>query len=542
MSRLSPVLPALLLALPLTPATARAQETGERTLLELSLDEAVERALENNIDIAVEKFSPETARENLRAAKGDYDPFLSAVIDHNDQTQPGSNAFTGGDQVTTQSQNWSASVSQQLPTGGGVSLTFNNRKTDTDSIFSTFNPNYNSSLTIGLSQPLLRDRKIDSSRQNVRIRKNNLDISDQQFRQVVINVLANVKTLYYNLIFAIDNLQAQRSSLALAQKLLDENRIKVRVGTLAPLDVVSAESEVASREEGVIVAEAALEDAEDAIKQVIFPESDPAMWQIGIVPTDRATAEPREIDVEEAIQSALANRTDVQATRMSLENNQISLDFAHNQTLPAVDLEASYGGIGVGGTGLIREGFGGPVVDTVPGGYNDALSQVFGRDFPTWSVGVRVSYPILNRRAKGNAAVARLSKQRAELGLRRLELQVAREVRSAARRVQSDFKRVDTTRAARVLQTRRLDAEEKRFAAGMSTNFLVTQAQRDLAFAEVSELQAIADYRKSVIEFDRVQEAGLGGVTITGGAGNNTGGTGGTQSTLNSGLGNQGPN
>jgi len=519
----------------------RAQDAGERPELALSLDDVVERALENNIDIAVEKYTPETAQQNLRASMGDYDPFLSAVVDHNDRTSPATNAFTGGDQVTQKTQNWSFGVSQLLPTGADVSLSFNNTKTDTDSVFSTFNPSYNSTFNIGFSQPLLRDLKINATRQNIRIRKNNLEISDKQFHQVVINVVANVKSLYYDLIFAIDNLAAQRNSLALAQKLLEENRIKVRVGTLAPLDVVSAESEVATREESVIVAQAALEDAEDAIKQVIFPANDPEMWHLRIVPTDRATAEPREIDVEAAIQNALANRTDVQITRKNLENNQISLDFAHNQTLPAVDLQARYGTIGVGGTGLIRDGLGGPVIDTIPGGYSDALSQVFGNDFPTWRVGVQVSYPILNRRAQGNAAVAQLSKERAELGLKRLELQVAREVRSAARRVATDFQRVDSTRAARVLSARRLDAEEKRFAAGMSTNFFVTQAQRDLAFAEVSELQAIADYLKSLIEFDRVQEAGLGGVTITGGAGNATGGTG-TGVNLNSGLSNQGPN
>jgi outer membrane protein TolC len=541
MRRLSHALPALLLALPFPAATARAQETGERETLELSLDEVVERALENNIDIAVEKYTPLTAQENLRGAKGGYDTFLSAVVDHNDRTTPATNAFTGGEQVTQTTQNWSFGAFQALPTGGDIQLSFNNRKTDEDSVFTTFNPIFSTNLNVFLTQPLLRGLKIDSTRQNIRIRKNNVEISDTQFRQVVINVVANVKSLYYDLIFAIDNLAAQRNSLALAQKLLEENRIKVRVGTLAPLDVVSAESEVATRQESVIVAEAALEDAQDAIKQVIFSVNDPDMWDINIVPTDRATAEPREIDVQAAIENALANRTDVQITRRNLENNQISLDFARNQVLPAVDLEASYGTIGVGGTSLIRDDFGGNVIERIPGGYGDALSQTFGRDFPTWSVGLRVSYPILNRSAKANAALSRIAQERAELGLQRLELQVTREVRSAARRVATDFQRVETTRAARVLSARRLDAEEKRFAAGMSTNFFVTQAQRDLAFSEVSELQAIADYLKSLIEFDRVQEAGLGGVTITGGAGNATGGTGGGVN-LNSGLANQGPN
>ncbi|HEX9203657.1 MAG TPA: TolC family protein, partial [Vicinamibacteria bacterium] len=285
-----------------------------------------------------------------------------------------------------------------------------------------------------------------------------------------------------------------------------------KVGTMAPLDVVSAQSEVASREADVITAENQLVDAEDALKRAVFPANDAATWALRIVPKDRPTAEPYPVDLDRAIRTALEQRTDVVAARKGLERNDISLQFARNQILPQLDLVASYGGTGIGGTGLVRNPpLGGPVVSTTPGGYGDSLSSVFGNDFPTWRVGFSISYPILNRQARATAAQARLAKEQAEASFRRLELQVAAEVRAAGRAVETNFKLVAATGAARELAAQRLDAEEKKFAAGMSTNFFVTQAQRDLALAEVNEIRSIANYRKSVINFERAQEAGISG-------------------------------
>ena len=508
----------LTIALPAAAQDAENQPQGP-SYLELAIDEAVARALENNVDIAVERYRPESARQDVRSAEGSYDPFVSLVLDTNSRTDPPRSFFTGGLRVTTETQNFSLGANALIKTGAQLSLSFNNSRTDTNNVFSNFNPAYDSNIRLGITQPLLKDLKIDNARRQLRVAKNSAEISDVQFRQTVINVVANVKRLYYDLIFAIDNLEAQQKSLDLAQKLLDENRIKVEVGTLAPLDVVAAESEVASREEQVIVAEANLEEAEDAIKQVIYPEHDPAMWRTRVAPTDRViTTGTPEIDVDAAIERALSERTDVVATRRSLDNNQINLDWSRNQLKPGLDLEASYGSAGIGGT-LVERDPDGNIIGEEGGGYFDALEQVSGLDFPTWRVGVRFSYPILNRSAKGSAARSQIALQQAEASLRRLELQIAREVRSQARAVQTNRKRVQSTGAARVLQQRRLDAEEKRFEAGMSTNFLVTQAQRDLALAEVSELRAIADYGKSLIDFERVQEAGVGsgsGIVLTG--------------------------
>ncbi|HLA77611.1 MAG TPA: TolC family protein [Vicinamibacteria bacterium] len=498
--------PALALALTLPVLLASTARAQDRPVLNLSLDEAVKRALEKNLDIAVERSNPEASALSVKAARGVYDPYFTSTLSQTSRSARPGSAFQATD---TDSTTFNFGVAQYVPTGATLSLAFNNSKTDSNALGTTFNPSFDSRLSLNLTQPLLRDLRIDSSRHQIRVAKRNREISDIQFRQTVINTLASVKQLYYDLIFTLDNLEAQRKSLTLAKKLLEENQIKVRVGTMAPLDVVAAESEVASREEGVITAETALADAEDALRRAIFEQSAPEMWALRIVPSDRPSAEQVQVDVEAAIKKALENRTDVVATRKSLENTEASLRLAKSAALPGVNLVASYGTSGLGGTQIDRGSNPlGPVIATVPGGYGDAVSEVFGRDYPTWSLGVNVSYPILNRSASAAKAQAQVALDQAQLSLRRLEMQITTEVRSAARSVEANYKRVESTRAARVLQQRRLDAEEKRFAAGMSTNFMVTQAQRDLALAEVSELRAVADYRKSQVSFEKVQEAG----------------------------------
>ena len=484
-------------------AVAHAQEAPG---LELRLDDAVERALKNNVDIAVQRFQPEAAAEAVRQARGAYDPLFTSTVRETSSTQPVSNTFQGVTTPTGKQADFIFGLAQAVPTGAQVSVAFNNSRFSSDSISQIYDPRYSSTLSIGVTQPLLRDLAIDNQRYQLRVAKKNREISEVQFHQTVVATVANVKQLYYDLIYAIDNLVAQRGSLALAGKLLDENRIKVKVGTLAPLDVVQAESEAASREADVIVAEAAVAQAEDDLKGQIFPRQETEMWALHIVPTDRPTAEAKQIDVDAAIATALEKRTDMVAARKNIEILDTALRLSRNNLLPAVDLVASYGASGVGGNQILRDATG-AVTGYVPGGYGDATHQVFARDFPTWTVGANVSFPLFNRAAGAAAARSRISRDQALASLRGLELQVAAEVRAAARAVETNYKRVDATGAARVLATRSLDAEDKKFGAGMSTNYLVTQKQRDLALAEVLELRAVADYRKSVIVFERALEA-----------------------------------
>jgi outer membrane protein len=480
-------------------------------VLELTLDDAVARTLENNVDIAVERYNPEQSSLNIKELQGTYEPILTSALTQSSRTSPPTSAFSGAEKVNVDTAIYNLGVFQSVPTGGSVRFDFNNNRADTNNVFQTFNPSYNSTFNLSLAQPLLRNFRTDSTRTQIKVAKKNREISDVQFRQTVINTIANVKQQYYDLLYAIDNLEAQRKSLALAAKLLEENEIKVRVGTMAPLDVVQAESEKAGREEGVIVAEAAVAEAEDALRRSMFNTNDPAMWATRIVPKDRPTADVVQVDTQAAIAAALQKRTDIQAARKGLENAEYNITLARNQTLPGIDFVAAYGSTGLGGTQVLDLVTREPLAVPIRGGYGNAVGDVFGRDFPTWTIGFEMSYPIFNRQAGAASARAKVSREQSQANIRRLEMQITQEVRSAARAVETDYKRVQSTKAARVLQERRLDAETKKFGAGMSTNYQVTQSQRDLAFAEVAELRAIADYRKSLVNFERVQEAGLGG-------------------------------
>jgi outer membrane protein TolC len=496
-----------------TPPTTPASTTAIGPELRLSLDEAVQRALENNADLAVARYNPDLSEQNVVGALGAFDPIVYSNVNRSSTDTEGTSTLSGGDVINTKQTVWNFGTQVPVrPTGGAFTVDFNNFKRDTNNLFTTLNPQYNSSLNLSLDQPLLRNFRIDAARNQLRIAKKNREISDVQFRESILTTVAQVKIYYYQLIYSIDALAAAQKSLQLAQRLLEENEIRVKVGTMAPLDVVEARSEVATREEGVILAENNLSQAEDNLRQAIFPQNDAAMWSTRIVPADRPSAEPVVVELQSAVKNALENRTDVVAARKGLERADFNVQFTRNQLLPDVNLSAGYGSQGAGGTQIIREPpFGGEVVGTLPGGYGDALDEVFGRDFPAWRVGVQFAYAIPNRSQKAAAASARLSKEQALASYRRLELNVAAEVRTAFRGVESGFKRVQSTRAARILQSERLDAEEKKFAAGMSTNFLVTQAQRDLANAEVAEIQAVAEYRISLVNFQRVQEAGLSG-------------------------------
>jgi outer membrane protein TolC len=213
-------------------AATAAADSGP--VLQLTLDDAVRRAMDNNVDIAVERYSPEDSEQAIKQAKGVYDPLLLSTLSKNSQTDPARNAFSGGEKVDTDTTVFNFGARQYMPTGGNARLDFNNNKTDTNSVFTTFNPSFGSSFNAGLTQPLLRDFKIDFNRRQITVAKKNREISDVQFRQTVVNTLANVKNLYYDLLYSIDNLEAQRKSLALAERFLEENQIKVRVGYPGP--------------------------------------------------------------------------------------------------------------------------------------------------------------------------------------------------------------------------------------------------------------------------------------------------------------------
>jgi outer membrane protein TolC len=275
---------------------------------------------------------------------------------------------------------------------------------------------------------------------------------------------------------------------------------------MAPIDITTAEAEVASNEEAVIIQEAAIEAAQDNLRSLLLNPTDPSFWQARFTPSEQPSLAPREIDVDAAVKTALQNRTDLREFRKNMENTDINLRFAANQKLPAVDLTARYGLAGVAGTRFSRAEDG-SLIDPTVRTFADALRDVFGNDFKTWSFGINVSYPLGTSVADAAFAQARIQKQQEQTTLAQLELGIAQSVRDAARQVNTNLRRVEATKRARELAERRREADEKRFSVGLATTFELLQSQRDLSQAKQRELRAIIEYNQALVDFEAVQTA-----------------------------------
>lgn len=514
-------------------AAAIGQADGSRPLstaapvaqVELTLDEATARALERNLDIAVERLNPQLQDFNIARLRASYRPVAQSAFGHRAFVQPPTNQLNGGTIVQNDTSTYNAGLSQALPWGGGdVSFQFNNAKQATTNIFANFNPSYTSNFNATITQPLLRGFRIDGVRQQLRVTTINREISEIQLKGTLAITIASVRNAYWELVFAVQAVDVARGSLELAMKLVDDNRARVEVGTLAPLDIVQAEAEAATRRQALATAEATLGTAEITLKRLIVNGTDDPLWRAHITPIDRPEFRAEPVNLEPAVRKALASRTDLDQARRTIDSNDVTITFLRNQTLPALDLIGTYGAQGLGGTQFIRQGtgLGSTIIDTIPLGYSNAIRTLAGRDYPNWNVQLNVSYPIGASPADAQVARARVQRNQSVAQLRALELQVAAEVTNAALQVDSNLKRFEAALVARELAQTRLEAEQSRFEVGLSTNFFVVQAQRDLATAQNSELRALLDYRRSLVDFERVQEAPGnrgGGVTAVQAAG-----------------------
>jgi outer membrane protein TolC len=339
-------------------------------------------------------------------------------------------------------------------------------------------------------------------------------------------------------------MKVQQQSLDIARQSLQDNRSRVNIGTMAPIDIIEAQAEVARNEEAVIVAEAQITRAEDALRALVFDPKNPDFWATRFELTEQPAFKAQPIDVDGAVKNALTRRTDLEQQRKSLEAEDVSIRYYRNQTLPDLNVQAGYGLVGQGGTVFDFSNTFPPVLrSSANTPYSSVLSKMLGNDFHNWSLAVVVGYPIGRSQAEAGLARAKVSYSQSLLQLRQSELVVATQVREIARQLNTNQKRVDATRASRELAEKKLEAQQKKFAAGMSTNFEVIQAQRDLAAARNAELSALLDFNRSQVDFDTVQQAPVGGSVASGfatAASVTQGATGGTTtSTLATGTGRQ---
>ena len=489
-------------------AAAAQTQPGPQTL-ELTLEDAVRRALDNNPNLAIVRLDTEVQTARVGESRTAFTPVFSTVLGRSSTVTPPQSLLSGERGVDVNDLFSSTGVRQRLPWGSGTwSVSWDTSRTTTNSPFTSFDPTLQSGFQLAFSQPLLRDRKIDSARHQYVIAKRDEKSSDLRFREAVVQTVAAVKQAYWTLKATRANIDVQRRSLELARELSRENKVRVDAGHIPPLDLVQAEAEVAQRRENLIRAQTAADDAEDALRRLIVNGQDASFWRLRLEPVEEPSVIGPLPDIDAAVAKALDQRYDIARAGQDLEKQRDTIAFLDNQRLPDVRLETSYRGSGLAGTQFLRSGgFPGSITGTRNRGFADALGQVFTDDYPSWSVGVTVSYPLGTSFEAASLVRTQVERQQTAQRIASLRIEAAETVRRAGRQVRSTAERVDAARASASLAQERLDTEQRRLNVGLSTTFLVTQAQRDLLEAQVNVLQTTLEYEASLVNFDAVQQA-----------------------------------
>jgi outer membrane protein len=376
---------------------------------------------------------------------------------------------------------------------------------------------------LNVTQPLLRGFKIDSTRASLRTSRITQQNDEIGVQATMATTIANTRNAYWDLVFAIQAVEAAQNSLDISSKLVQDNQARVEIGTLAPIDIKSAEAEQANRRLTLVTAQSTVRTSELALKRLIVSGTDDPMWASSINPVDRPAATPEPISVEAAVSRALAQRTDVQQSLNNLKVSDINLRLQEDATKPQLNLTLNYGLSGLGGptTPTFRDPITGETkaLPTVPSGYFDAIKGLFGLDVPQWTLSANFAYPLGRSAQEATVARSKLSLEQTQANLKALQLQIATDVANAALTVQSSLEAVQASKKARELAKDRLDAMQSKFEVGMSTNYEVVQAQRDYLEAQNNELRNLLNYRKALVNFETVQTVGTRAVSAVGGGG-----------------------
>jgi len=468
----------------------------------LSLDRAIGLALANNEDLNVSINAAEAFRYTIVANKGIFDPLLQAALSRSHSEQPASSALIGAAVRTANATDFSASISQLLPTGGSVSLGFVGENLRTNSTFQTTNPSKTASGTFSFTQPLLRNFGRDTTTWLIRISKDTSDGSYQDLVRAVQNTVNSVEQAYWDLVYALQNLEVKKESLRIAQDLNRITRIKIDVGSLAPIDITQTEVGIATAEQDIITAEGLIGDAQDRLKRQL--NFDRTQWSVPIAPTDQVRSETVQVKVDEGMTVAISTRPEILKEAYLVDADRIRYEYWSNQVLPQLNFVGSYGAAGLAGAFFApdpTDPTGRRLLLVDQTGFGDAYSDVLHVRNKSWSLGINFSYPLFNRAARGQRGTARYTWESDKSFLTTIRQNVVVEVRAAARAIDTAARSIVAASKGRELAEKNLDAEKKKFDNGMSTTFQVNQIQRDLSAARTVELQTLAAYRKALAAY-----------------------------------------
>jgi outer membrane protein len=487
-------------AAPPAPATQPAPP-GAPSLLEyhaeavtLSRDDILKSALEKNLDIAVQRYNPKIQETRITTQKAFFDPLLTGSATADESNQPRFNPLTGGFTAITTSKDRIARVSYVDPFEIGSTLQFNFYAQKNEVAFNDPSipdqTNYVTNASATYTQSLLRNFGRDVNRTGIVIAQNTQKMSHAQFRQTVMNTLALAEDAYWDLMFTNMDQKAKEASLKLAQDFLEQTRVKVRVGTLPPIEITQAEAQVADQEEGLIIGLSAIRAAEDNLRRLMNIPAGSPMWHTPIALAGEPEVLEKMVIEEEAVKTALEKRPDLEQARLDLANKEANLHYQKNQHLYRLDLVANYQ----------LSGLDSDTNPTLSGSF-DTLKTT---DQNAWSAELQLGIPLGNRAADAAYTSAMYEDEQSKLGIQQLEQNAMVEVRNAVRLIETDLKRVKAARVNNKLQEEKLAAEQKKYENGMSTAFQILTFQTDLTTSRRRENLAIVDYNKALIELDRV--------------------------------------
>ena len=492
----------------------------ERPVRELSVKDAIRLALTNNLEIAIEDYNEDLNRQWIFGARGFYDPRLRFEVGWAATENPARSILDAGQGIpvnTTDRIYFDTSLVQNLPNGSSLTLNFNNNRFSTNSTFSFMNPSFGSNFAVSLRQPLWRGFRETFTRRQLKLYNLDIEISESQFQQKVSEIVQQVQNQYWELVFAIESYEAIRKSMELAIIQHENNRKRVRIGVMAPIEITASRAEVATREQEMIQSEVQIITAQNGLKRHLAPDPTAPIWNLTLIPTQLPRVQDLAITLDEAIARAMERRPELEQNRLLREQVEVDREYYQREGRPTVDLVAS-----LTNTGRAGEIFGSEFVDSdgdgVPdtrlenvsqpsnpffGSFGNSWGQVFGFDYINYTLGVSVEIPLKNRANDAERARILIRDRRLASQLKNQQQMIIVEVRNAYESIATQRKRLEAAGVARQLSEAQLEGENKRFQAGLSTNFEVLRYQRDLSQAQVQELRARVDYQQAVTDLEK---------------------------------------
>lgn len=487
----------------LGPVIGQVFQTGT---VPISLQEVIGMMLDHNLDIRTNRFNPRSSALQTLMSYRTWQPAIRFSGSVSRDTSASTSQLNGATSLSNLRHQFSLGFTQQLTYGTTVSVDATLNRQSNNSIVNTFNPSYQSNVRYTLAQHLLRDRgRYINNRQTI-ISQNSEKQTALQFETQVTNLLVQAQKAYWDLVFAAEDLKVKQRSLDIAQQTLAENKMKVEIGTLAPIEVKQTESEVANRRQQLIQTTGSVVTGEDSIKKMISSETDPSLFLVRLTTMD-TPRNPTAINIPslaEAVSIAMENRLELRQAAIELENRDIDIDYTRNQRLPVLDATLTFTQNGTGGTRTVRNSqFGGSVTDIIPGGVWNAFGQLFSYDYRGYSLGFSFNMPLTNKVAKADHERALNERRISESRLDTTRQQIALEVRNALTQIEQARASIETSRIARELAVEQVEAEQTKFNLGTSTLRFVLEEQRNVAQAETTELQSLVTFTKAVVDLDR---------------------------------------